>query len=155
MSELLEITVLGTWDGEDTQTKQIADLLLAFPGFEPPEMDILGKPTTTELLLLIELEKEIQKIADARFGQGNVRIEAEIRRGSLEILVILTIVATSVYKFFKDYADLRRGVLAFVVDLRSVASFLDSVVDKHLGQRKKRKSDRRKGERKQERRREK
>ncbi len=138
MPDLLETKILSYWDGKDTQTDRLAELLLTFPDLEPPDTDILGKRTTTELFFLIEFEKHIQTIADTRFESDQVRIKTgNIKRGSLEIIIaILTIGGVAVFKFFKDYKAVKEGVLLFADDLQKAGTVLHDIASKKLGKQK-------------------
>ena len=131
MPEEMDVEIRSQWDGVDQQTTRIADLVLKFADFNPPEA--IDGPSTTELMLLMDLEKEVQVAADSRWGRNRVKVDCvQILRGSLEVLVTLTAVGGAVYGFFKDYQDLRAGILLFVAVLRAGSAELRWILRKHL-----------------------
>ena len=61
------------------------------------------------------------KILDQRFGSGRLRVVVtRIASGSLEIWLTLVTIGGAVYTFFKDYEDLRKGLLLFVEDAKQL-----------------------------------
>lgn len=129
--EEMEVVLLSLWDGNDLQTSLIAEFHIRFPDFEPPFP--FGDSSTKDFFLLTDLEKEVQFLANDRFGRDVVKFECvRIVRGSLVILATLTVVGGTVYQFFKDYKDLREGVIAFVGDMKKITKELRSIVKKHL-----------------------
>jgi hypothetical protein len=81
--------------------------------------------------ILVATIEEIQHLADIRFGKGNIKVVPEkIREGSIEIGVILIVVAGAAYKFFKDYEALKKGVSEFTKDIGCMSRKLFKVVKK-------------------------
>ncbi len=73
--------------------------------------------------------KALQRLADNRFGKGNIKVvPAYIKKGSIEVYVVLVALVGAAYKFFKDYEALKKGVTAFVKDIRHVSNKLNLVV---------------------------
>jgi hypothetical protein len=137
--ELLEVgEKLGERAGLGTK---IAEILLTFYDFDPPSPDLLGNTDPTEWLLLEELDGAIGIIANRNFPQLHVRTELTIKSGSLLLVLSLWTTVPTVYKFFKDYEELRKGVLAFVGDLNKSASWLHEIVEKHLKSKRRDSSD--------------
>jgi hypothetical protein len=133
MLKAVEIQRLRLWDGNHVETHGIAEISLKFLYYEPPTLDVHGSPSNIELSLLQQIEKEVQKLADARFGFNKVRIRSEIKRGSLEIVIVLWPVAKAVYELLKDYDKAKNNVLSLIDDLKKFASYLHRVVERHLG----------------------
>jgi hypothetical protein len=129
-SPLIELLTVGDdLAKEDGLGTKFAEIELKFPDFGPPE----GPSSfATAYFLVDDLNREIGIIANVRFQEFKVITRLEIRKGSLILILSLWASVPTVYKFFKDYTDLRKGVLAFVGDLRTSASWLHSTVQKHL-----------------------
>lgn len=127
----LEVSIVKMWDGKDTQTNVFADLRLRFPQIDLPES--FADTSFRDLKLLEEVESELQPLADERFGRNRVRVQGQdVRAGSVDILVSLSAVGTTAWLFFKDYGDVRSGVIAFCDDIKKISSTLAHIVRKHL-----------------------
>ena len=75
----------------------------------------------TQRKLFDAVYPELQQLIDTRFGPDIIRAKnAGVRAGSIEIWFQLVAVGGAIYAFFKDYEVLRKGVLLFVEDVRTL-----------------------------------
>jgi len=88
-TERTKIEIVETWDGGDVRTHEAAKLEIELPFFRsysygtPP-----SREAKAEILRL--LEREIQPVADQRFGKGSVRVKVtKVTAGSLTIFFTL------------------------------------------------------------------
>ena len=126
---LMEVQVLNIWDGKDVQTRKVAELSFRFPEIDIP---FGGLEPFRNLMFLEVLERELQPLADVRFGKGTTIVEgAEIKEGSVEILLWLLAAGSAVYTFFKDYESLRKGVILFSKDLHGASSKIEELIGTH------------------------
>ena len=73
--------------------------------------------------------RQLQRLADNRFGKKNIKVVPEyVKKGSIDVYVALVVAVGAAYKFFKDYESLRKGVAAFVNDIKGVSNKLNRVV---------------------------
>ena len=82
--------------------------------------------------LIRSLTNALQRIADGRFGKRKFRVlVTRVKKGSIEFYVLLVPTGVvAVYKFFKDYEALRKGVIAFRGDIERVSKRLRSLLRK-------------------------
>ena len=134
MSDDLDVEAASLWDGTNRQQSKLAELKLKFLDLALPEF----WDKSQYLFLLMELEKELQPLADIRFGKDRIKVDAkELREGSVEVIVLLTAVGGVLHIFFKDYKDIREGVVLFVKDVKAVSSDLHKIMNRHIKGRKK------------------
>lgn len=126
MSQDFGASVPYLWDGSDRTTDVIATIRMQFihPDFLTPTLS-----NDTQRKLFEAVYPELQQLIDTRFGLNIIRAkDAGVRAGSIEIWFQLVAVGGAVYAFFKDYEDLRKGVLLFVEDVRTNSSKLSTIV---------------------------
>jgi hypothetical protein len=121
-----EVRIISTWGGADTETTVAAELQLTLSEIELPD------ETREDLRISLsdEITHQLQPIADKAFDHHIRVVVSEIRRGSIEILFLLTTGGTAVYKFFKDYEDLRTGVTEFTRDVMRVSNRLTLAIQR-------------------------
>jgi hypothetical protein len=83
-----------------------------------------------------ELQLLFQRLADERFGGGNIVVEVELRAGSLIVAAVLAI-GVGGYKFFKDYEQLHKGAHVFAEDLKAARKKIEEIIRRHSDKRKK------------------
>ena len=111
----------------DRRSSTVAELGLRFHipranFFHLVDKDGKGRVLTTAV-------KALQHLADNRFGKGNIKVvPAYVEKGSIEVYVALVALVGGAYKFFKDYEALKKGVKAFVKDIKYASSKLNQVV---------------------------
>ena len=120
----MEVEVTSIWDGKDTQTRKIADISLRLSEIDIP----IGRLDPFRNLKFPEdVDNELQPLADIRFGRGTTIVQgAEVKAGSLEIILWLMTAGTMAYKFFKDYESLKRELSCLRKTLR-----LPTIKSKH------------------------
>lgn len=120
MAERIQLEILRTWDGKDTETTKAADLKLVLPNFRPETYGVsLSAEAKREVFAAIA--RELQPIVDQRFGSGSLRVMiTRIASGSLDVWLALVTTGGAVYAFLKDYEDLRKGLLLFVGDVKQL-----------------------------------
>lgn len=126
MSQDFGISASHIWDGSDNTTDIAAVIRMQFVHY-----DFANAVLTEEAkqALFKAVQPELQKLLDDRFGPNLIRARnARVMAGSIELYVELATVGGAVYVFFKDYEDLRKGVLQFVDDVRTISSTLFGVV---------------------------
>lgn len=129
MSDDFDVEIASVWDGTDKKDSKLAELRLKFSEMSLPTF----WQQSQYLLLLMELDKELQPLADARFGKNRISVDCkELREGSVEVIVLLTAVGGALYAFFKDYKDLREGLLLFIKDVKAAASELQKIMKRHI-----------------------
>ena len=114
-------------DWGDKRSSTVAELDVSFP---------LPKATLFHLVdetgkgrILKTTAEALQRVADNRFGKGNIEVvPIHVKKGSIEVGVILVAVAGAAYIFFKDYEALRKGVTLFTKDIAQMSSKLNHVV---------------------------
>ncbi|MFS8085246.1 MAG: hypothetical protein ACMG6H_06415 [Acidobacteriota bacterium] len=111
----------------DKNPSEIAELAVRFPVVRANfywDINSTGKIEVRAALM-----NALQRLADDRFGRGNIRVKVtDIRKGSITFGVILGAGAVAAYKFFKDYDDLSKGVKTFCRDIQSASKSLRKVV---------------------------
>lgn len=134
----MEVDVTSIWDGKDTQTRKIADISLRLAEIDIP----IGRlDPFRNLKFLEDVDNELQPLADIRFGRGTTIVQgAEVKAGSLEIILWLMAAGTMAYKFFKDYESLRKGIVLFAKDVEAANNKIETLIKKHYIEKKKRKS---------------
>jgi len=86
--------------------------------------------------------KALQPISDRRFGKAQIEVEVTaVEKGSLEFGFVLLVAGGVVYKFFKDYKDLKEGVITFAGDVRTASKAINGMV-RHVYSREERKARR-------------
>jgi hypothetical protein len=114
---------------EDRQSSTVAELDLDIPLSSTDYfylIDIAGKKR-----ILSTTVDALQPLADKRFGTDNIKVvPIYIVKGSIDLGVALVVVAGAAYYFFKDYEDLRKGVIQFTNDITYVSSKLYRIVRK-------------------------
>lgn len=124
----MELRTARIWDGKDTLTNEIGEFSLTFAEKEARLGTLFGPIRARRLLR--KLEKRIQPIADKQFGDGMVRVRGlRLTKGSIEITFALMVIAGTVYKFFKDYSSLRKGVLEFTADIKNSHEMLEEFLE--------------------------
>lgn len=79
------------------------------------------------------VESELQPKADFRFGAGKVRVECrDIKRGSVELFLVVTTIAGGTYKVLKDYDKLRSNATLLAADIKKACAKLKRVVERAL-----------------------
>jgi hypothetical protein len=69
---------------------------------------------------------ELQQLVDKRIGSGSLQVGVtQIALGSLEVVITLVTIIGAVHTFFKDYEDLRKGLLLFIEDMKRVGGWLE------------------------------
>lgn len=112
---------------EDRNPSEIAELALRFPVVRANFYWDIKSTGRTEVMAA--LMSALQRLADGRFGKGNIRVKVnDIRKGSITFGVALVIGAVGAYKFFKDYEDLSKGVKTFCRDIQNSSKFLRKLV---------------------------
>jgi len=126
----MEVKVLSFWDGTDTESTKLAELLITMPGTLPRGGVVRRRWRTRRLVKTFE--HEIQALADSRFEKNIVHVKGDrITEKSIEVILAIYVVGRAigaVYKFFKDYNDLRDGFTRFVQDVRENSRRLEEVV---------------------------
>jgi len=74
-----------------------------------------------------DLQVFFQRLADERFGVQSVIVKVELRSGSL-IVTALVVGGPALYKFFKDYEQLRKGVQLFVGDVKAAKNKIEAII---------------------------
>lgn len=121
----MKIQILELWDEQDVETKRFAEILLIFAAFE--RIDFRQEENFRGIL-----RSELQEISNRRFGTGLVEVSIDrFESGSISVYIILSTVAVSACKFFKDYPDMRKGVITFCEDIRQITKKLLTIVKKY------------------------
>lgn len=112
------------WDGRDQTSNEIAGFTLRHLVPENLWYAILDDQVA-RTWLLGQYENEIQEQLDRQFGAGQVQVRAQsVNRGSLDVAFVIFLTASSVFKFFKDYAAFDQGVTQFMNRLEQLECFL-------------------------------
>ncbi len=112
------------WDGRDQTSKQMLRFSLRHLVPENLWYAILADDAA-KAWLLSQYENEIQEQLDRQFGVGQAQVRTEqITQGSLEVALVVSLVTSAVFKFFRDYKDFDEGVKQFVKRLEQVKCFL-------------------------------
>jgi hypothetical protein len=119
------VTIVKLIPMNDNQSSTVAQLDLTFP---LPEKDLNFIDEKGKLGVLNSATQILQQFADTRFGEGQIKIlPVHIKKGSILVGVLL-VAAGSTYAFFKDYDNLRKGVLSFSRDISAGSRALYKVV---------------------------
>jgi predicted helicase len=107
----------------------IAELIIVLPHLELPK-----SPNATLLKEISEATvRELQPQADQHFGPGRVRVTcSEVKAGSIELKIVLTVCVAGTFQFLKDYDKIRSNVLLFRADVRQNCGKLNSVIKQLL-----------------------
>lgn len=107
----------------DRRSSRIADLDLSFPLPKTNFFHLIDK-TGRERLLTSTVEV-LQRLADNRFGKGNIKVIPDhVKKGSINVSVVLV----AAYVFFKNYEVLRKNIVRFAKDIKHASSTLYQVV---------------------------
>lgn len=127
----MEVKIAQIWNGEDSTTGKLAEVALQTPG-DRSAVFFLLRPFE-DWLLLRRLNKQLQALADIRFGKGVVVVKGErVTNGSVLAYFSLVLVAGAVFKFFKDYKNFKEGVLEFARDVKKAEATLERTVQEHF-----------------------
>lgn len=111
----------------DRRSSTVAELGLSFHIPKAKFFHLVDKAGKDRVLTTAV--EALQRLADNRFGKGNIKVvPAYVKKGSIEVCVVLVAMVGAAYKFFKDYEALKKGVTAFVKDIRYVSNKLNLVV---------------------------
>jgi hypothetical protein len=110
----------------DRNPSEIAELAVRFPVRANFYFEIRSTGRTEVKAAVMNA---LQRLADSRFGKGNIRVKVnDVRKGSITFGVILVAGAVATYKFFKDYEALSKGVKTFCRDIQSASKSLRKLV---------------------------
>ena len=114
----------GGYGNEPTAVQyqvRIAKIEMEFPEFDASLVQ--------NTKLREELQGLFQELANQSFGLENVTVEVELAAGSL-IIVALLVVGGGGYKFFKNYEQLRNGVVKFAEDVKAATKKVENIIRK-------------------------
>jgi len=122
----IEVEVRKFYGRIDKDHPKVADINIKFPIAKRnafPKLDDVGNKS-----VLDATAKAIQPLADNRFGEGRIRvIPTYLEKGSIEIGIVLMALA-AIYKFVKDYPELKKGVSELRNDIASNSKRLNGIV---------------------------
>jgi hypothetical protein len=123
----LQVDLAYVWEETSPDTGLLANLSLAFPGFATHDLQELSMQAQVDVGLGVQavLAGELEELARERFAPIPIGVHVQaVRFGSLTLIAALTLLVGSTYTFFKDYEDLRKGIIQFSADVKSVAERL-------------------------------
>ncbi len=123
----VDVSIQKILNRGDRRSSMVAKLGLSFHIPKAKFFHLVDKPGKNRVLTTAA--KALQRLADNRFGKGNIKVvPTHVKKGTIEVYVVLVTVAGAAYMFFKDYETLRKGVAQFAKDIRYASSKLNQVV---------------------------
>jgi hypothetical protein len=116
-----EVKVLRVRTPADVDSLFVAEMLARLPEISLP-------PAHTQDVMRTNIAKQLQPLADNRFGSGQICVKCEaLRSGSVETVIFL--VAGGTFKILKDYDKLRSNSLLFAGDVKRAAASLKRLME--------------------------
>lgn len=130
--EQIEVSIVKLPSPTDLRTRRAADLSVKFPAAHAIGIEHLNRLSTVRVREAAR--KTLQNLADRRFGKSKIKINVErVVTGSIEFdIVLMTGTGVAVYKFFKDYEQLRKSMIIFCKDIHHAARYLCRVIKKAI-----------------------
>jgi hypothetical protein len=123
----IQVHLDNVWDGQDTNTHRIAEVSITLGNVPFPE-SAMSAPDGAQQLLE-KVAQLVRPYANSRLGPYVQVVPVGLRDGSVGLFFEIITILGSVYKFFKDYEDLRKGLVSFSQDVLSVGSNLRALFD--------------------------
>jgi hypothetical protein len=124
----IDVRIRKIIEREDRRSSKFVEFSLSFHIPKAKFFHLVDK--AGKLRVLTTAAEALQRLANSRFGRGNVKVvPIYIKKGSIDVYVALVVLAMGgAYKFFKDYETIRKGIKAFAKDIKYASSKLNQVV---------------------------